>query len=111
MLVCSGDSVSTLNPIERARDQESVERYTVEPSVIAADVYRLPGRVGRGGWSWYTGSAAWMYRAWVEDVRGKWWSRHVSSCARRRWMAVRGGRDCSGAPSQLLHQSFAGHYQ
>ena len=59
-----------LNPIERARDRESVERYSVEPYVIAADVYRLPGRVGRGGWSWYTGSAAWMYRAWVEDVLG-----------------------------------------
>src|SRR5208282_5534245 len=34
------------------------------------DVYRLPGRVGQGGWSWYTGSAAWMYRAWVEEVLG-----------------------------------------
>jgi cyclic beta-1,2-glucan synthetase len=38
--------------------------------VVAADVYRLPGRVGQGGWSWYTGSAAWMYRAWVEEVLG-----------------------------------------
>ncbi|HYW81988.1 MAG TPA: glycosyltransferase 36 associated protein, partial [Spirochaetia bacterium] len=46
------------------------ERYGVEPYVIAADVYRLSGRIGRGGWSWYTGSAAWMYRAWVEEVLG-----------------------------------------
>jgi len=38
--------------------------------VVPADVYRLPGRVGQGGWSWYTGSAAWMYRAWVEEVLG-----------------------------------------
>jgi cyclic beta-1,2-glucan synthetase len=38
--------------------------------VVAADVYRLPGRIGQGGWSWYTGSAAWMYRAWIEDVLG-----------------------------------------
>ena len=59
-----------LNPIERTGDPDAVRRYGVEPYVIAADVYRLPGRVGRGGWSWYTGSAAWMYRAWVEEVLG-----------------------------------------
>jgi len=59
-----------LNPIEHARDAEAVWRYGVEPYVVAADVYRLPGRVGEGGWSWYTGSAAWMYRAWTEDVLG-----------------------------------------
>ncbi len=59
-----------LNPIEHTGDPEAVRRYGVEPYVIAADVYRLPGRIGRGGWSWYTGSAAWMYRAWVEEVLG-----------------------------------------
>ena len=59
-----------LNPIERARDPESVWRYGIEPYVIAADVYRLPGRIGHGGWSWYTGAAAWMYRAWIEEVLG-----------------------------------------
>jgi cyclic beta-1,2-glucan synthetase len=59
-----------LNPIEHARDAEAVWHYGVEPYVIAADVYRLPGRVGRGGWSWYTGSSAWMYRAWIEEVLG-----------------------------------------
>ncbi len=59
-----------LNPIEQTRSPEAVRRYGVEPYVIAADVYRLPGRIGRGGWSWYTGSAAWMYRAWVEEVLG-----------------------------------------
>jgi cyclic beta-1,2-glucan synthetase len=59
-----------LNPIERVRDAETVERYTLEPYVVAADVYRLSGRIGHGGWSWYTGSAAWMYRAWVEEVLG-----------------------------------------
>jgi cyclic beta-1,2-glucan synthetase len=59
-----------LNPIERARDPESVRRYGVEPYVVAADVYRLPGRIGHGGWSWYTGAAAWMYRAWVEEILG-----------------------------------------
>ncbi len=59
-----------LNPIERARDPETLWRYGLEPYVVAADIYRLPGRIGQGGWSWYTGSAAWMYRAWVEEVLG-----------------------------------------
>jgi len=59
-----------LNPIEHARDAAAVWRYGIEPYVVAADVYRLPGRVGQGGWSWYTGSAAWMYRAWIEEVLG-----------------------------------------
>jgi cyclic beta-1,2-glucan synthetase len=59
-----------LNPIEKTRDPASVLQYGVEPYAVAADVYRLPGRIGRGGWSWYSGSASWMYRAWVEDVLG-----------------------------------------
>ena len=59
-----------LNPIEHAHDSEAVWRYGVEPYVVSADVYRLTGRIGQGGWSWYTGSAAWMYRAWIEDVLG-----------------------------------------
>ena len=59
-----------LNPIEHARDAATAWRYGVEPYVVAADVYRLPDRVGQGGWSWYTGSAAWMYRAWIEEVLG-----------------------------------------
>jgi cyclic beta-1,2-glucan synthetase len=59
-----------LNPIERTGDGEKVERYRIEPYIIAADVYHSPRRIGQGGWSWYTGSAAWMYRAWVEEVLG-----------------------------------------
>ncbi len=59
-----------LSPVERARDPETVWRYGVEPYVVAADVYASPGWVGHGGWSWYTGSAAWMYRAWVEEILG-----------------------------------------
>ncbi|MGA9115728.1 MAG: glucoamylase family protein [Bacteroidota bacterium] len=59
-----------LNPIEHARDPETVWRYGSEPYVVAADVHSLPGRIGQGGWSWYTGSAAWMYRAWVEELLG-----------------------------------------
>ncbi len=66
----SGEILRILNPIEHAREGPDVWRYTVEPYVVAADVYRLPGRIGQGGWSWYTGSAAWMYRVWIEEVLG-----------------------------------------
>ena len=66
----AGEILRILNPVEHARGDIEVWRYTVEPYVIAADVYRLPGRIGHGGWSWYTGSAAWMYRVWTEDVLG-----------------------------------------
>ena len=59
-----------LNPIEHARTPADVELYKVEPYVVAADVYALEGRVGQGGWTWYTGSASWMYRVWLEDVLG-----------------------------------------
>lgn len=59
-----------LNPVERARDSETVWRYGVEPYVVAADVYVSPELIGHGGWTWYTGSAAWMYRAWVEEILG-----------------------------------------
>jgi cyclic beta-1,2-glucan synthetase len=59
-----------LNPIEHARDQDAVWRYGIEPYAVAADIYRLPDRIGKGGWSWYTGSSAWMYRCWVEEIVG-----------------------------------------
>ncbi|MCB2215194.1 MAG: cyclic beta 1-2 glucan synthetase [Desulfobulbaceae bacterium] len=59
-----------LNPIEHTRDAAAAWRYGIEPYAVAADIYRLPGRIGRGGWSWYTGSAAWMYRAWLEEILG-----------------------------------------
>jgi cyclic beta-1,2-glucan synthetase len=59
-----------MSPMEHTRDRASADHYGLEPYSIAADVYRLPGRIGKGGWSWYTGSAAWTYRAWVEEVLG-----------------------------------------
>ena len=66
----AGKLLDLLNPIERARTLDEAERYRLEPYVAAADVYSLEGHVGMGGWSWYTGSAGWMYRIWVEDVLG-----------------------------------------
>jgi len=59
-----------LNPVEHARDEKDCERYKVEPYVMPGDVYSLSGHVGRGGWTWYTGAAAWMYRVWLEEVLG-----------------------------------------
>jgi cyclic beta-1,2-glucan synthetase len=59
-----------LNPINHARTPEEVDRYKVEPYVVAADIYSVPPHVGRGGWTWYTGSAAWMYRAGIEGILG-----------------------------------------
>ncbi|MGE5599494.1 MAG: GH36-type glycosyl hydrolase domain-containing protein, partial [Bacteroidota bacterium] len=59
-----------LNPVEHARQPAEAERFRVEPYAVAADVYTLPGRIGQGGWSWYTGSSGWMYRVWLEEVLG-----------------------------------------
>jgi len=61
---------SLLNPINHARTAEEVARYHVEPYVVAADVYSVAPHTGRGGWTWYTGSAGWMYRAGVEGILG-----------------------------------------
>jgi cyclic beta-1,2-glucan synthetase len=59
-----------LNPINHARTPEATDRYKVEPYVVAADVYSVAPHTGRGGWTWYTGSAAWMYRAGIEGILG-----------------------------------------
>ncbi len=59
-----------LNPINHARTPEAVERYRVEPYVVAADVYNHPMHVGRGGWTWYTGSAGWMYQVAIGHLLG-----------------------------------------
>ena len=59
-----------INPLRHARDAAGVQRYKVEPYVVAADVYGVGAHAGRGGWSWYTGSAGWMYRLLVESLLG-----------------------------------------
>ncbi len=66
----AADLFARLNPINHARTRQAVERYKVEPYVVAADVYSTAPHEGRGGWTWYTGSAAWMYRAGVEGILG-----------------------------------------
>jgi cellobiose phosphorylase len=59
-----------INPVNHARSAEEAATYKVEPYVAAADVYAVPPHTGRGGWTWYTGSAAWMYRLIVESLLG-----------------------------------------
>ncbi len=89
---------SLLNPINHARTRADLHRYKVEPYVVAADVYSAPGHVGRGGWTWYTGSAAWMQRAGVESILGltRTGDRlHIDPCIPQSWprfeIAVRHG--------------------
>jgi len=59
-----------LNPVYHSDTPEKVERYAVEPYVVTADVYSAPSHTGRGGWTWYTGSSAWMYRLGLEAILG-----------------------------------------
>ncbi|TAK83856.1 MAG: glycosyl transferase [Betaproteobacteria bacterium] len=61
---------SLLNPINRTSTRADVQRYKVEPYVLAADVYSVAPHAGRGGWTWYTGSAGWLYRAGLEAILG-----------------------------------------
>ncbi len=62
--------LSMINPVNHARSPESIAIYKVEPYVASADVYALSPHAGRGGWTWYTGSAGWMYRLIVESLLG-----------------------------------------
>jgi cyclic beta-1,2-glucan synthetase len=62
--------LAMINPVNHASSPEGMATYKVEPYVVAADVYALPPPIGRGGWTWYTGSAGWMYRLIVESLLG-----------------------------------------
>ena len=66
----AGELFTLLNPINHASTRAGLHKYKVEPYVAAGDVYSHPAHMGRGGWSWYTGSAGWMYRAAVENMLG-----------------------------------------
>jgi cyclic beta-1,2-glucan synthetase len=66
----AGELFSLINPIHHASSRAGIYRYKVEPYVACADIYTAPGHVGRGGWTWYTGSAGWMYRAALEGLLG-----------------------------------------
>jgi cyclic beta-1,2-glucan synthetase len=79
---------SMLNPINHARTRSDVHRYKVEPYVIAADIYATPPHTGRGGWTWYTGSAGWMQRAGIESILGLRLENdilHLTPCIPKAW--------------------------
>ncbi|MEO8225308.1 MAG: glycosyl hydrolase family 65 protein, partial [Gammaproteobacteria bacterium] len=79
---------SMLNPVNRATSRATAHQYKVEPYVVAADVYSVAPHAGRGGWTWYTGSAGWMYRAgleWLLGVRQRGNTLEVSPCIPTAW--------------------------
>lgn len=59
-----------MHPYTHTPTMSDVDKYKIEPYVLPGDVYNLEGQVGRGGWSWYTGASAWMYRIWLEEILG-----------------------------------------
>lgn len=65
-----GSLFNMLNPIRHGDQRSTAYRYKIEPYVVAADIYTVEPHVGRGGWSWYTGSASWLYRAGLESLLG-----------------------------------------
>ena len=81
---------SILNPVNHARTPAEVGRYVVEPYAVAADVYAMAPHAGRGGWTWYTGSAGWMQRAGMENILGlrvKAGVLHLDPCIPENWPA------------------------
>ncbi len=64
------DILKMMNPIMHAQNPDEVNHYKVEPYAGAGDVYSAEGKMGRGGWTWYSGSMGWMYRIWLEEIFG-----------------------------------------
>jgi len=84
----AGELFAILNPINHASTRSGLYRYKVEPYVMAGDVYSERPHTGRGGWTWYTGAAGWMYRAGVEWILGfrlRGTVLHVDPCIPRAW--------------------------
>jgi cyclic beta-1,2-glucan synthetase len=80
--------LSMVNPINHAASNAAIHRYKVEPYVVAADVYSVAPHIGRGGWTWYTGSAGWMYRVATEAVLGlkmEGYKFTIDPCLPRHW--------------------------
>ena len=84
----AGELFALLNPINHTNTRTAVRRYKVEPYVVAADVYSVAPHIGRGGWTWYTGSAGWLYRAGLEGLLGlhvEGESLLLTPCIPRQW--------------------------
>jgi cellobiose phosphorylase len=84
--------LSIINPVKHAWSAESLAIYKVEPYVVASDVYALSPHTGRGGWTWYSGSAGWMYRLIVESILGLRLEAdklHVKPCIPAHWASFK----------------------
>ncbi|MEE8361293.1 MAG: protein ndvB, partial [Gemmatimonadales bacterium] len=82
------DLFNLVSPIHHTRGRADVHRYKVEPYAVAADVYSEPPHVGRGGWTWYTGAAGWLYRAgleWILGFRKRGAALSIDPCIPREW--------------------------
>jgi cellobiose phosphorylase len=79
-------------PVNHALSEQAIATYKVEPYVVTADVYATPSHLGRGGWSWYTGSAGWMYRLLLESLLGlrlEGENLHFVPCLPTDWQAFK----------------------
>jgi cyclic beta-1,2-glucan synthetase len=84
----AGELFRMLNPINHTRSRADVQRYKVEPYVVAGDVYSQPPHVARGGWTWYSGSAGWLYRVGLEAILGfrlQGMALSIDPCVPRSW--------------------------
>jgi len=82
--------LAMINPVNHGKSAERIGTYKAEPYVVAADVYAVPPHTGRGGWTWYTGSASWMYRLIVESLLGLRLEKdrlHIVPCLPADWGA------------------------
>jgi cyclic beta-1,2-glucan synthetase len=84
----AGELFRMINPINRTASRAGVQRYKVEPYVVAGDVYAEAPHIGRGGWTWYTGSSGWLYRAgleWILGFRLRGTTLNIDPCIPRNW--------------------------
>lgn len=82
------DLYKMVNPIEHARMKDAAYKYKVEPYVIPADIYGSGNLAGRGGWTWYTGSSSWFYKAGIEYILGlkqKGNKLYIEPCIPKEW--------------------------
>jgi cyclic beta-1,2-glucan synthetase len=84
----AGELFRILNPINRSSSRAGIQKYKVEPYVVAGDIYAEAPHVGRGGWTWYTGSSGWLYRAgmeWILGFRVRGMNLSIDPCIPRSW--------------------------
>ena len=100
-----------INPVYHATTAEEANHYKVEPYVVCADVYGAPPHTGRGGWTWYTGSASWLYRVAIETILGFQWrgsTLRIEPCIPPSWPGFELSYRHQSATYQILVDNSAG---